>query len=56
MTPNEPVKFDWKNSAARRNWRQPMPLGRKLHLAFRNIGIKIRKRQTCCGHYGEPGC
>lgn len=43
-------------SAFIRNLRQPMPLGRKLRLVARNEWIKIRRHQTCCGHYGEPGC
>ena len=38
------------------NMSAPMPLRRKLYLAFRNNFIKIRKRQSCCGHLGEPGC
>jgi hypothetical protein len=38
------------------NMSAPMPLRRKLYLVFRNNFIKIRKRQSCCGHYGEPGC
>lgn len=38
------------------NMSAPMPLRRKLYLAFRNNFTKIRKRQSCCGHYGEPGC
>jgi hypothetical protein len=21
-----------------------------------NVLIKVRKRQACCGHYGDPGC
>ncbi len=25
-------------------------------LLFRNVFIKIRNRQSCCGHPGEPGC
>ena len=43
-------------SAALRNLMQPMPLGEKLRLAFRNTGIKIKTHSTCCGHPGEPGC
>jgi len=43
-------------SAFLTNWSQPMPLGRKLRLLFRNNWIKISKRQRCCGHPGEPGC
>ena len=38
------------------NWSQPMPFGRKLRLTLRNNWIKISKRQSCCGHPGEPGC
>ena len=38
------------------NLRVKMPLCRKLYLVLRNTGIKIRKRQDCCGHPGEPGC
>jgi hypothetical protein len=43
-------------SAALENLRVPMPLGRKLKLISRNVGIRIVHRQTCCGHPGEPGC
>ncbi len=38
------------------NLSAPMPLHRKIYLVFRNSFIKLRKRQNCCGHYGEPGC
>ena len=38
------------------NLRAPMPLWKKVSLFLRNSGIKIRKRQSCCGHPGEPGC
>ncbi|MDH5695917.1 MAG: hypothetical protein OEZ00_04850 [Dehalococcoidia bacterium] len=38
------------------NMSAPLPLRRKLYLAFRNNFIKIWKRQNCCGHPGEPGC
>ena len=41
---------------ALRNLRQPMPLAEKLKLVVRNISIKITRRQSCCGHPGEPGC
>ena len=39
-----------------RNLRQPMPLKEKLRLVARNVGIKITRMQSCCGHPGEPGC
>ena len=38
------------------NMNVQMPLHRKLYLVFRNNWIKIRTRQNCCGHPGEPGC
>jgi hypothetical protein len=38
------------------NWNQPMPLTEKIYKAFRNLTIRVVKRQTCCGHDGEPGC
>lgn len=38
------------------NLRVPMPLAKKIRLTVRNMGIKIAKRQDCCGHPGEPGC
>lgn len=43
-------------SAFIRNLRKPMPLGKKLRLVLRNEWIKISRMQSCCGHYGEPGC
>ena len=42
--------------ASWRNLKQPMPLGRKIRLVVRNTSIKIKTRQPCCGHPGEPGC
>lgn len=38
------------------NMRKPMPLSRKLRLFGRNQWSKLRKREACCGHPGEPGC
>ena len=38
------------------NMKVKMPLRRKLYLLVRNNWIKIRTRQSCCGHLGEPGC
>jgi hypothetical protein len=38
------------------NMKVKMPLHRKLYLVFRNNGIKVWRRQSCCGHLGEPGC
>jgi len=43
-------------SAAWENLRKPMPLGEKLRLIRRNVGIRVAKHDTCCGHPGEPGC
>ncbi|MDA0735146.1 MAG: hypothetical protein O2860_11270 [Chloroflexi bacterium] len=38
------------------NLRQPMPIWRKLKLVLVNNLVKLRKRQSCCGNYGQPGC
>jgi hypothetical protein len=38
------------------NWRQPGPLRWKVQRVLVNTGIKIWRRQQCCGHGGEPGC
>ena len=43
-------------SAFVRNLKAPMSLGRKVQLVVRNTSIKIKTRQNCCGHPGEPGC
>lgn len=42
--------------AAWRNLTQPMPLRRKVRLVVRNVRIRVKMRQPCCGHPGEPGC
>ncbi len=43
--------------AARNNWRgSSLPFIQKLKIAGGNTWIKIRNRQQCCGHPGEPGC
>jgi len=39
------------------NWRTyDAPFWTKLRLAARNNWTKLRTRQNCCGHEGEPGC
>jgi hypothetical protein len=38
------------------NMSAPMPWHRKIRLLLRNFYTKIRYRQDCCGHPGEPGC
>ena len=38
------------------NWSVPLPWHVKLRMATRNLTIRVVKRQTCCGHHGEPGC
>jgi hypothetical protein len=32
------------------------PFAVKLRLAVANTLVKLRKRQACCGHHGQPGC
>jgi len=34
----------------------PMSLINKISLLLRNNIIKLKNRQDCCGHPGEPGC
>jgi hypothetical protein len=39
------------------NWREStLPVHKKLALTLRNQWTRLRKRQSCCGHLGEPGC
>ncbi len=39
------------------NWASfDAPFGVKLRMAVSNTLIKLRKRQSCCGHPGQPGC
>ena len=32
------------------------PFATKLRMAASNTFIKLRKRQSCCGNHGQPGC
>jgi hypothetical protein len=38
------------------NLRQPGPLSWKIRRIVANNAIKLARRQSCCGHDGEPGC
>ena len=38
------------------NLRSPMPMARKVRLVLRNNWLKVYRRESCCGHHGEPGC
>jgi hypothetical protein len=39
------------------NWsRSPLPLHRRALVAARNLALRFARRDTCCGHDGEPGC
>jgi hypothetical protein len=43
--------------AAFSNWKTyEAPFATKVRLVLSNNLIKIRKRQDCCGNYGQPGC
>jgi len=33
-----------------------LPLTERIRLLLRNNAIKLKNRQNCCGHPGEPGC
>lgn len=40
-----------------RNLREnDLPLPRRVRLFAGNSWWKVRNRQGCCGHYGDPGC
>ena len=44
-------------SALLSNWTTyDAPFATKVRLAASNTFLKLRKRQACCGHHGEPGC
>jgi len=39
------------------NWASyDAPFGVKLRMAVSNTLVKLRTRQACCGHHGQPGC
>ena len=38
------------------NLEGPLPWPVKLRLLVRNLALRVIKRQSCCGHPGEPGC
>jgi hypothetical protein len=38
------------------NLRRPVPRARWVYLLVRNLGLRVVRRQNCCGHPGEPGC
>lgn len=48
----------WKQSIRNfiHNWRKPIPFATKCKMLIRNEMIKLVRRETCCGHHGEPGC
>ncbi len=49
---------DWRISLhnAISNWDQPLPFQVKVRLAASNYWTRVKRRSTCCGHDGEPGC
>ena len=39
------------------NWREyDASRWTKARLAARNTLLKVRRRASCCGNHGEPGC
>jgi hypothetical protein len=49
MTKPSPRDFI-SNLSIRLPWRE------KIRLLLKNNLLKLKKRQNCCGHPGEPGC
>jgi len=33
-----------------------LPIPRRVSSTLRGYWIRVRRRQGCCGRYGEPGC
>ncbi len=57
MTNDSGHKHRPSPKASASNWRNSeLPFTAKLQLTLRNNLIKLRKGQSCCGNYGEPGC
>jgi hypothetical protein len=39
------------------NWeRSDLPFPIRIVVAARNVALRVVRRDTCCGHDGEPGC
>ncbi len=39
------------------NWeRSTLPIPQRTLVALRNLALRVVRRDTCCGHDGEPGC
>jgi len=49
--PNPSLGASWANLRD-----SDLPLPRRLSLLGSNYWRRIRLRQSCCGHYGDPGC
>jgi hypothetical protein len=55
--PDEEPQLKPVPGALRSNWTSfDGPFTTKLRMAASNTFIKLRKRQACCGHPGQPGC
>ena len=37
-------------------WESDIPFFERLGIAMANNFTKLRKLDTCCGNYGQPGC
>jgi len=49
--PRPSLRAGWRNFAE-----SDLPVWDRLRLLWSNSARKARLRQSCCGHYGEPGC
>lgn len=39
------------------NWeRSTLPVPQRTLVALRNLALRVVRRDSCCGHDGEPGC
>lgn len=43
--------------AAFSNWKMyEAPFADKVRMVLSNNLLKVRKKQSCCGNHGQPGC
>lgn len=55
--PRAKLNDNGKNlSTFARNLREPAVDDLKMRQVAANIWIRVVKRQSCCGHPGQPGC
>lgn len=49
--PGPSLGSSWRNLTS-----GELPVGERLLKVAGNYWRRVRRLQSCCGHYGEPGC